>query len=167
MARPVPVISCLSSLGIHRFKKKNTVMPSKNSLPSVETGSQPARWPKVTTAAPGSPHYGNTTGGQGRQGAGRPRQSRATSAGRHSFRTLRLRPSLWLAHLSVQSPFSETLPSSRDTAVGEESACNAGDPGSIPRSGRSPGEGNGNPLQYSCLESPMDRGAWGFQSIGS
>ena len=42
----------------------------------------------------------------------------------------------------------------------KESACNAGDPGSIPGSGRSPGEGNGNPLQYSCLENPMDRGAW-------
>ena len=40
------------------------------------------------------------------------------------------------------------------------SACNAGDPGSIPGSGRSPIEGNGNPLQYSCLEHPMDRGAW-------
>ena len=40
------------------------------------------------------------------------------------------------------------------------SASNEGDPGSIPRSGRSPGEGNGNPLQYSCLENPMDRGAW-------
>ena len=39
------------------------------------------------------------------------------------------------------------------------SACNAGDLGSIPGSGRSPGEGNGNPLQYSCLENPMDRGA--------
>ena len=39
------------------------------------------------------------------------------------------------------------------------SACNAGDPGSIPGSGRSPGEGNGNPLQYSCLENPMDREA--------
>jgi len=43
---------------------------------------------------------------------------------------------------------------------GEESACNAGDVGSVPGSGRSPGEGNGNPLQYSCLEHPMDRGAW-------
>ena len=43
---------------------------------------------------------------------------------------------------------------------GKESACNAGDPGSIPGSGRSLGEGNGNPLQYSCLENPMDRGAW-------
>ena len=40
------------------------------------------------------------------------------------------------------------------------SACNAGDLGSIPGLGRSPGEGNGNPLQYSCLENPMDRGAW-------
>ena len=43
---------------------------------------------------------------------------------------------------------------------GKESACNVGDPGSIPGLGRSPGEGNGNPLQYSCLENPMDRGAW-------
>ena len=40
------------------------------------------------------------------------------------------------------------------------SACNVGDLGSTPGSGRSPGEGNGNPLQYSCLENPMDRGAW-------
>ena len=43
---------------------------------------------------------------------------------------------------------------------GKASAYNVGDPGLIPGSGRSPGEGNGNPLQYSCLESPMDRGAW-------
>ena len=43
---------------------------------------------------------------------------------------------------------------------GKESPCNAGDEGSIPGSGRSPGEGNGNPLQHSCLENPMDRGAW-------
>ena len=40
------------------------------------------------------------------------------------------------------------------------SACNVGDLGSIPGLGRSPGEGNGNPLQYSCLENPMDGGAW-------
>ena len=39
------------------------------------------------------------------------------------------------------------------------SACNVGDLGSIPGSGRSPGEGNGNPLQYSCLENPVDGGA--------
>ena len=45
-------------------------------------------------------------------------------------------------------------------SVGKESACNAGKPGLIPVWGRSPGEGNGNPLQYSCLENLMDRGAW-------
>ena len=43
---------------------------------------------------------------------------------------------------------------------GKESACNEGDPGSVPGLGRSPGEGNGNPLQYSFLENAMDRGAW-------
>ena len=43
---------------------------------------------------------------------------------------------------------------------GEESACNAGDLGLIPGSGRSPGEGNGNPLQFSCLDNSRDRGAW-------
>ena len=42
----------------------------------------------------------------------------------------------------------------------EESAFNARDMGLIPGLGRSPGEGNGNPLQYSCLENPMDSGAW-------
>ena len=47
---------------------------------------------------------------------------------------------------------------------GKESACNVGDLGSIPEFGKSPGEGNGYPLQYSCLENPMDRGAW--QAIG-
>ena len=44
--------------------------------------------------------------------------------------------------------------------VSKESACNAGNPDSIPESGESPGEGNGNPLQYSCLGNPMDRRAW-------
>ena len=47
--------------------------------------------------------------------------------------------------------------------MGKEPACNVGDArdmGSIPGSGRSPGAGHGNPLQYSCLENPMDRGAW-------
>ena len=42
----------------------------------------------------------------------------------------------------------------------KESACNAGDPGPIPGLGRSHREGHGSPLQYSCLENPMDRGAW-------
>ena len=43
---------------------------------------------------------------------------------------------------------------------GKESTCNAGELGSVPRLGRSPGKGNGNPLQYSCLENLMDGGAW-------
>ena len=47
-----------------------------------------------------------------------------------------------------------------DASDGKESACNVGDPGSIPGSGRSSGEGNGNSLKYSCLENPLDGGAW-------
>ena len=43
---------------------------------------------------------------------------------------------------------------------GKELVCNAGDPGLTPGLGRSPGEGNGNPPQHSCLENPMARGAW-------
>ena len=50
-----------------------------------------------------------------------------------------------------------TLPGGSD---GKESTCSAGDPGSIPGLGRSPGKGNGKLLQYPCLENPMDRGAW-------
>ena len=49
---------------------------------------------------------------------------------------------------------------------GEESACNAGGPGSIPESGRSPGEGNGYPLQYSCLKHPRQRSLAGHSSWG-
>ena len=49
------------------------------------------------------------------------------------------------------------LPCSSDR---EEYACNAGDPGSFPESGRASGEGNGSSLQYSCLENPMNREAW-------
>ena len=45
-------------------------------------------------------------------------------------------------------------------SYGKESACNVGGPGLIPGSGKSPGEGNSNPLQYSCLENSKDRGAW-------
>ena len=52
---------------------------------------------------------------------------------------------------------AESFPHS---SVGKESACSAGDPGLIPGLGRSPGEGNGDTLQRSCLENNMDRGAW-------
>ena len=54
-------------------------------------------------------------------------------------------------------PFVQDFPGGSDSKA---SAYNVGDPGSIPESGRSPGEGNGNPLQYFCLENPMDGGAW-------
>ena len=58
--------------------------------------------------------------------------------------------------------FGQAEPSAckHHSSVSKESACNATDPGSIPGLGRSPGEGNGSPLQYSCLENPMDRGDW-------
>ena len=64
---------------------------------------------------------------------------------------------LWTARRSNQSILKEYFPCS---SVSKESACSTGDLGSISGSGRSPGEGNGNPLQYSCLKNPMDRGAW-------
>ena len=51
-------------------------------------------------------------------------------------------------------------PNSYSLALPQNPPSNAGDMGSIPGSGRSPGEGNGNPLQYSCLENPMDKRAW-------
>ena len=57
----------------------------------------------------------------------------------------------------VSSILAKKLPGG---SVGKESACNVGDLGSIPGSGRSPEEGNGNPLWYSCLENSMDKGAW-------
>ena len=50
-------------------------------------------------------------------------------------------------------------------SVSEESHCSTGDPGSITGSGRSPGEGNGKPLRYPCLENPLDRGSWWLQSL--
>ena len=56
--------------------------------------------------------------------------------------------------------FIEAFSGFPHSSVGKESACNAGDPGLIPGLVRSSGGGNGNPLQYSCLENPTDRGAW-------
>ena len=65
--------------------------------------------------------------------------------------------------------FGDNAPDLRfpGSSDGKESACNAGDPGSIPGSERSPGEGNSSPLQYSWLENSMDRRACGLQSMGS
>ena len=64
-----------------------------------------------------------------------------------------------LEALTLEEVFEETSGFPRNS-VGEESACNAGDTGLILGLRRSPGEGNGNPLQYSYLGNPMDRGAW-------
>ena len=58
------------------------------------------------------------------------------------------------------SPLSPTFPGFPGGSVTKNLPANAGDTGSIPGLGRSPGGGNGNPLQYSCLENPLDRGAW-------
>ena len=60
-----------------------------------------------------------------------------------------------MAYLTYTHP-----PSFSGGSEGKATACNAGDLGSIPGWGRSPGEGHGNPLQYSCLENPMDGEAW-------
>ena len=63
----------------------------------------------------------------------------------------------WISSAVATEGFIRGFPGSSD---GKESACNAGDPGLIPGWGRSPGGGRGNPLQYSCLGNPMDKGAW-------
>ena len=65
--------------------------------------------------------------------------------------------SITLIFVIVLFYFLKSLPGRSDS---KESACNAGDLGLIPGMGRSLGEGNGKPLQYCCLENPMDRGAW-------
>ena len=62
-----------------------------------------------------------------------------------------------LAPIFLMDPQSRLFPGGSEAKA---SACNVGDLGSIPGSGRSPGKGNGNPFQYSCLENPMDTGAW-------
>ena len=67
---------------------------------------------------------------------------------------------------SVKEGLATLIHSIPGGADGKESACNAGDPGSIPGLGRSPGEGNGNPLQYSCLENPMKEEPGKLQTMG-
>ena len=62
---------------------------------------------------------------------------------------------MWIKE--INTPLPKDFPGGSD---GKTSAYNLGDPGSITGSERSSGEGNGNPLQYSCLENPMDGGAW-------
>ena len=63
-------------------------------------------------------------------------------------------------YLLIHNTYITIHPNLPGGSDGKGSACNAGDLGSVPGLGRSPGEGNGNPFQYSCLENPMDRGTW-------
>ena len=68
---------------------------------------------------------------------------------------------MWVKRLTLRKSLENLLPPYfPGGSDGKESACNEEDPGSIPGLGGYPREGNGNPLQYSCLEIPMDRGAW-------
>ena len=67
---------------------------------------------------------------------------------------------LWKIYLTSLTLYWENFTSGIGSSVGKESDCNAGDPGSIPGSERSPRERNGYALQHSCLENPMDTGAW-------
>ena len=86
------------------------------------------------------------------------------------FWMLSFKPTFSLCSFTfIKRLFYELLVCRRDSLVAQmvESAWNVGDLGSTPGSGRSPGERNGNPLQYSCLENPMDRGAWPTTVHGS
>ena len=75
----------------------------------------------------------------------------------HEYWFLFLNIIFLLPEISCNHTILKDFPGGSDS---KESACNAGDPGSIPGLGRSLGEGNGNPLQYSCLENSMERGSW-------
>ena len=70
------------------------------------------------------------------------------------------KPKIYLAPNLTRAVVEKHCSKFSHSSVDKESACNAGDPDSIPGRERSLGEGNGNSLQYSCLENPMDREAW-------
>ena len=93
------------------------------------------------------------------------KETRIVSGLPHFSSTTRKSSQLRSPHLisSYQMVNISQLPGSSD---GKESACNAGDLGLIPELGRSPGEGNDYPLQYSCLENSMDIGAWRATVVG-
>ena len=92
-----------------------------------------------------------------------------------TFQVSRVPASQWIWHHSLTSnthsldffAYSYVSILYSSPSLGKASAYNVGDPGSIPRSGRSPGEGDGNPLQYSCLESPWTENPGRLQSTGS
>ena len=128
-----PVCFCLLSCVLHITMKTHWRMADWSQAES-------ARWSQVRptqiTWQPGDPRYGSNPGKA---------HGECLSKGRVSTGS---REGVWW--------FAHSFPGGSD---GKVSACNAGDPSSIPGSRRSPGEGNGNPLQYSCLENSMERGA--------
>ena len=75
-----------------------------------------------------------------------------------NFKCYLVSPSMYQSYYSEKADKNPSF--MIGSSDGKESACNAGDLGSIPGLGRSPGEGNGNPVQYSCLQNSMDRRAW-------
>ena len=85
---------------------------------------------------------------------------------KENFSLLKSHPNLFLIPGSRPGAPSSTMGFPHSSG-GKESAFNAGDPGLIPGSGKSPGEGNGKPLQYSCLENPMTEEPGGLQPMGS
>ena len=97
----------------------------------------------------GSPAWrsGGPRGGMGRRAGGLKREGLCASSW------------LSLVHSRHAHSIVKQLPSNQWCSNSKASTCNVGDPGSVPELGRSPGEGNGNPLQYSCLENPMEGGA--------
>ena len=85
--------------------------------------------------------------------------SQKTSQSNHT-RTTAFSNSMKLSHARGATQDGRVMVERSDSSDGKASVYNAGDPGLIPGLGRSPGEGNGNPLQDYCLENPMDGGAW-------
>ena len=85
--------------------------------------------------------------------------SQKTGQSNHT-RTTALSNSMKLSHARGATQDGRVMVERSDSSDGKASVYNAGDPGLIPGLGRSPGEGNGNPLQDYCLENPMDRGGW-------
>ena len=129
-------------------------------LPSVTSSRQGLSW-SVSRWRWRQHLRGITRQGLGERSELRPR----LLSGHPSAGTARMSAVFLGRHRCCPAPRGAPLPPP-SLVAGKESACDAGDPGSVPGSGRSPGEGNGNPLQCSFLENPTDRGAWWAAVLG-
>ena len=134
------------------------VLPSEAAVFSLERSSRPTDWQRGTSPCAGARarwSHQNRVRPSGPCLLALPFP--ASSWQQHTCRVAGQEQADTLSASALLSCSREGFPRS---SVGKETAGNAGDPGLIPGLGRSPGEGNGSPLQYSCLENPMDRGAW-------